>query len=247
MKKTLATIVISLLVPLLPAQTMADAERAYQAGNYDEAASAYEQILEQGLESAALYYNLGNTYYRLGQNGRAILNYERALRLKPNDRDTRENLALAESHTTDRIATLPQFFALRWWESLLGALAPTSWRLILLVLLASTAALVVLTLLADQYTKRRNYAIGATGAILLLALCTVVTIASSARLQRHNQAVVTQQAVVVKGSPERDSVDKFIIHEGTKVTIDESLSGWHKIRLADGNTGWLMQADCEII
>ncbi len=247
LKKSILTIAVVLTSLTLRAQTMADAEKAYQSANYNEAVVLYEQIIGQGKESAALYYNLGNAYYRLGQNGKAILNYERALRLKPGDSDTRENLALAESRTTDRIPAIPQMFISRWYSSIVSLLSPSGWRIVLLCLLAIVSAIVVIFMLSTDYRRRRTLVIIGGVAVMLLLASIAITISSSVRFVRHNEAIVTQQAVVVKGSPENDSVDKFILHEGTKVHIDEQLSGWYKIRLADGSTGWMAVDDIEVI
>ena len=92
------------------------ADEAYKAADYATAIEHYESVLADGLASADLYYNLGNAYYRTGQMGRAILNYERALRLDPGMSDARENLALAENHTVDRIAVLPSRPARKRWR-----------------------------------------------------------------------------------------------------------------------------------
>ena len=60
-------------------QTKSDVDKLYQKGNYAQAVRGYEKLLEQG-ESAALYYNLGNCYYRLDNIPHAVLAYERAQR-----------------------------------------------------------------------------------------------------------------------------------------------------------------------
>ncbi len=115
-----------LFVPaILSAQPQTFMERGndyYQKQQYDKAVQAYNKVLNEGYESAELYYNLGNAYYRKGNLGYAILNYERALKLSPGDDDIRHNLALANSRTIDRINTLPDFFIFQWWESFLALL-----------------------------------------------------------------------------------------------------------------------------
>ncbi|MCR4659902.1 MAG: tetratricopeptide repeat protein [Bacteroidales bacterium] len=246
-KKTILTICLIALAAPFNAQTLQEAEQAYQTGNYEASAEIYEQILHNGQESFVLYYNLGNCYYRLNQNGLAILNYERALRIKPSDSDAKENLALAESRTTDRIAAIPQFLLAKWYTSVVQLLTPRGWRTLLLCLLAICCAAIVILMLSNDYRQRRTMALIGFVSVILLAATIAVTISASIRASRHDYAVVTQQAIVVKGAPEYDSVDKFIIHEGTKAKVDETLGGWHKIRLSDGTTGWVPISDIEII
>ena len=122
MKKTIILLSIILLPLCVDAkdvdQWFAEGNEMYHLGNYDTAAACYQKVLASNYTSAELYYNLGNAYYRTGQMGMAILNYERALRLKPTMKDAQENLALAEVHTVDRIATLPQLFVVRWFDTL---------------------------------------------------------------------------------------------------------------------------------
>ena len=103
-----------------------DGNRQYQDGDYESALSSYLQVLEAGFESGALYYNIGNCYFKLGDLGRSILFYERALAENPRDDDARANLELAESLTADEIVPLPGFWVLRavdWWVHAL----PSSW------------------------------------------------------------------------------------------------------------------------
>ena len=213
-------------------------DSAYRAGNYEEAVEIYEEVLAEGFTSADLHYNLGNAYYRLGQMGQSILNYERALRLKPSMGDARENLALANSKTVDRIAELPRLFFIQWYESLITRIGPHSWQIIVIVFFALTvAALVVLILARDLGWRKGSFAALIVTAIFLL-LAIVLLTASTRRFNSHSQAIVIQPSMVVKSSPEVQSVDKLILHEGTKVTLSEELSGWYKITLSDGTTGW---------
>ena len=93
------------------------AETFYREGKYQEAAGIYNQILTQGLESAKLYYNLGNCYYKLGENTKAILNYERSLLLNPGDADARYNLKMAQNQVVDKIEVLPELFLVRWYKA----------------------------------------------------------------------------------------------------------------------------------
>ena len=106
---------------------IAKANSFYQSGNFAQAAELYRQVADAGYESSVLYYNLGNSYYRLGKIGYAILNYERAQKLAPGDDDITHNLALANSRIVDKIDNIPPFFLFKWWESLLAFFTISGW------------------------------------------------------------------------------------------------------------------------
>lgn len=222
-------------------------DSAYRAGDYTQAVDIYENILHEGFASADLYYNLGNTYYRLEQYGPAILNYERALRLRPGMSDARENLALANSHTADRITLLPRLFLVNWYIALITRISPSTWRaLTLLFFLIGFVAVAVLVLSHNLALRKTSLAVTIVAAVLFI-LSLILMLASSRHFNARAEAIVMQPSVAVKSSPENQSADKLILHEGTKVTISESLSGWYKITLSDGTTGWCQQETIERI
>lgn len=247
------SIIILLLLPCLglraqsPDQLFQQGNEAYKNGQYQEAVEAYSAILQSGKESHELYYNLGNAYYRLEEFGQAILNYERALRIKPNSSDARQNLALAQSHTEDEIAPLPEIFLVQWGRALLNWFSPTGWRIVLLVVLLLLAAAGVAFFLLGDYHLRKASLVAAIVLTLLLIIAIICSIASGIQQNRHDEAIITEPLIVVKSSPEENSVEKMMLHEGTKVAIDETLGDWHKIHIADGNSGWVTSAEITMI
>ena len=244
--KTIIAVSAAIILRLSTASAQSG-DDLYRMGDYTAAALAYEAALDSGLSSADLYYNLGNTYHRLGETGRAILNYERALRLKPGMSDAKENLALANAHTVDRITTLPQLFIVRWWQSLTTSVTPAAWRIVWLILLAAAATGFFL-LRAGRNTSLRKAGLATTAlSLALLALATALLISSTHTYNSHSFAIVTDQSVSLKASPDNKSIDKMILHEGTKVKILDSLTGWYKTSIADGTTGWCQQNTIERI
>lgn len=230
-----------------PQELMLQGNQAYGKSDFTTAISTYNAILDAGYCSAELYYNLGNAYYRQQQYALSILSYERALRLKPNFRDARQNLQLAYSKTEDEIEQLPELFIVRWARALVSCFSPTGWRVALLVMLAVLVALVAVIFLCRDYLWRKRSLVASIVVTALLVITLACAIASATRASRHNQAIVTTPMLVVKSSPEEGSVDKLILHEGTKVSIDETLGQWHKIRIADGNTGWVPTSELTAI
>ena len=250
MKKTIILLLLATAISAAaqtPQALMQQGNEAYTKGDFAAAVQAYNAVLDAGYQSADLYYNLGNAHYRLEEYGLSILNYERALRLRPNFRDAKENLDLVDSKTEDNISQLPEIFLVQWAHNVVAWFSPTGWRVCTLILLAILGALVVLFLLSRDYSWRKGALIGGIATLVLLLLCIACTISSTVRYNRHNQAIVTVPMAVVKSSPEENSVDKLSLHEGTKVGIDETLGEWHKIHISDGNSGWLTATDVTII
>jgi tetratricopeptide (TPR) repeat protein len=250
MKKTLILLLLATALNAAaqtPQQLMQRGNDAYAKGDFVAAAQAYNAVLDAGYESADLYYNLGNVYYRQEEYGLSILNYERALRLKPNFRDAKQNLDLADSKTEDQIAALPEIFLAQWAHSVVAWFSPTGWRICTLILLTLLGTAVVIFLLSRDYAWRKGALIGGIVTLVFLLLCIACTISASVRYNRHSQAIVTAPMAVVKSSPEENSIDKLVLHEGTKVNIEETLGEWHKIQIADGNNGWLQTDEVTII
>lgn len=244
---TLYFLLLATVSAQTPQQLMQKGNDAYGKGDYAAAVEAYNAILDAGMHSADLYYNLGNAYYRQEELGLAILNYERALRLNPRFRDARQNLDLAYSKTEDKIDSLPQIFIVHWVQSVISWFSHTGWLIVLLILVALLGALTVLFFVSSDYAWRRRSLLIGIFVSLILLLAIGCTIASHVQYNRHDRAIVTSPMIVVKSSPEAHGIDKMILHEGTKVEIEETLGEWHKIEIADGNNGWVETADVTII
>jgi len=250
MKKILPLILLAIALGAAaqtPRDLMRQGNEAYAHADYPTAVKHYNQVLQSGHQSADLYYNLGNAHYRLEEYGLAILNYERALRINPRFAEARQNLDLANTKTEDEIAPLPEIFLLQWAHAVVAWFSPSGWRVLFLCLLAVLCALIVLFTLSADYLRRKWTLISGSVVAVLLLLSLACAISSSVQYNRHNSAIVTAPMAVVKSSPEPESIDKLILHEGTKVRIDETVGQWHKVRIADGNTGWLPQTEITVI
>lgn len=221
--------------------------QAYGQGHYDQAIAAWQSLLDGGQESGALYYNLGNAYYRQDDYAHAVLCYERAQRLMPRDRDTRENLALAYSKTEDHVQPMPRFFLASWWQGLLGLFSPRGWMWAALIVLAVTCAALSLFFLSRGFALRKSSFI-ASIVLGVFTLFSFLCVALSARqVSSHPEAVVMAPMTVAKSSPDQGGVDKFVLHEGTHLRLSDTDGGWTKVYIDDGNSGWLPNGDFETI
>ena len=248
-RKSAATIaVLLMLLPMAAnAATKADADSAYVNGNYQEAIKVYESLLKHG-ESAELYYNLGNAYYRTENITRAVLNYERALLLSPGDGDIRFNLQIARSKTIDKIVPESEMFFVTWYRSLVNIMSVDGWGRMALVSLALVIVLFLVYLFSARVWVQKVGFFG--GGILLVVFVLSNFFAWQQRQQLLNRegAIVVAPSVTVKSTPAQNGTDLFILHEGTKVVItDGSMKSWREIRLADGKKGWIESKKIELI
>lgn len=240
--KQIASIFLTLFVSLgvLGQQELITAaDSAYASKRYTEAIANYESILEQGYESAALYYNLGNAYFNINDLPAAILNYERARVLSPRDPDIEFNLSIANSMIPDKIESVPEIFYVRWWKSLRDSFNLYTWTVISLgvfMLLVISAGFFILS--RQMALRRAAFWLGIV--FILLSAAGFATTYSKYDIQsKHLYAIVFDPTITVKSSPNQSGKDLFVIHEGTKVFIMEEINGWCNIRIANGSDGWL--------
>ncbi len=239
-------VIPALLVCMLTfAQSAFDeANAAYAEGKYEEAAAGYEALLAEQPD-ATLYYNLGNARFKQGELGLAILNYERALRLKPNYKDAQYNLAFAQSKITDNIPE-QEFFLLEWTRAVRNQLRESTWLICSIVLFIIALTGLLLFLLGRELWLRKT-AFHAAWIALLFSLVTGLNAFSlHQRDTLRNEAVIMQGIVNAKSSPDRSGTDLFSLHEGTKVTIKETLGEWCNIRIGN-NEGWIRLQSLERI
>ncbi len=223
------------------------AEQLYSEGKYADAADLYNKILAEGQESAELYYNLGNCYYKLGENTKAIVNYERSLLLDPGDGMTRYNLKMAQHAIVDKIEVLPELFLVRWYKALVTYFSADQWGYI------SVAWFIVFLVMAAFFFYSRSIGVKKTGFVIgviafLLTLTTIFfAMRQNSRISEREYAIVVAPSVTVKGAPDNSGTSLFLIHEGLKVQVVGELGNWYNIRLADGNEGWIAKSDLERI
>lgn len=223
------------------------ANTAYLNGDYHAATSIYEEILSRGLSSMKLYYNLGNSCFKEGRLGEAILYYNRALRLAPGNDDIRYNLGVAEARTKDNIEQIPEFFLTEWFRSVRHMMSCTAWSIFSLVALVAALALSLLYLLARRLSLRKGGFYGTLVALLLFVVTTWFAWGERREMLDDTQAVVMSLSTAVKSSPDKSATDLFVLHEGTLVEITNRLEGWCEVTIADGKKGWLESKTIETI
>lgn len=219
--------------------SMQRAGEFYRNGEFDKAIDIYEEIRNEGYEGTSLYFNLANSYYRIGKLGYAILNYERALKISPTDEDVKHNLAFANLSIIDRIQPLPTFFLFEWWENLLTLLSVNAWTYLAFFIYLILIFLFILYFFAKTVSQQKLIIFSGLGALVILAITISLLIVKINREQTHISGVVIEQSITVKTSPDSKSTDAFVIHEGLKVKLEDKLDEWVKVKLADGKVGWV--------
>jgi len=224
-----------------------EANAAYQAKDYTKAIEKYESILASSNYSDELHYNLGNSYYKNKQMGHAILNYERALVLSPRDADIQHNLNLARLELEDDIEELPPFFLSKWWKTMHQSASSTLWScLSILFLIFGVGGIALWLLGADRVRKKQGFVGGI--ALILLSLLFLGLARSQGAKERDSQtAIVMKKEIALRSGPEADSKEILKLHEGTKVALMDKIGEWYKIRLANGEQGWLEMTSMEKI
>ncbi len=221
-------------------QLALEANHAYDSGDYARAVELYNTLCQDGWESWQLYYNLGNAHYRQGEMGQCILYYERALQLDPMNSEIKDNLRLARSKTVDKIEEIQPIFLVQWFNSILSLATPRGWRTITIIILSLLCITACFFFISTNFKTRKRTFLFAIPLFLLLILSIVNATFSARNVTIKNHAVVTAPLVVVKGSPDPNSVDKFVLHEGTKLKIKEQQGEWWLVEIADGKSGWLL-------
>lgn len=222
--------------------------QAYTDGKFSDASAAWTSIEESGQKSAKLYYNLGNAWFKQGNYPKAILNYERALRLDPSYSDARYNLEFTSNFVQDKIEPVPEFILKSVARKVCYVMGSNAWAVIFLVLLAAALVMGLLFLLGSSVGKRRAGFYCGIVLLLLSAGALSFSVWQKSDSVKTDTAIVMSPVSSVKSSPSSgSSKDLFVIHEGTKVTILDEVGSWKNIALADGRQGWITSNELEVI
>lgn len=223
------------------------ANALYTAGEYIQAAHLYEQVIKEEGVAPEVYYNLGNSYYKANEIGKSILNYERALRLKPTYEDALYNLELANAKVIDNISQEEPFFIKKGLEQLIILLSSNQWLFISWGLFILCIIGLLLFIFGSSRGLRKT-SFTLTIIMLIISLVSLgFSISRKKQITDHNNAIVMNSVVTVKSSPDRSGTDLFELHEGTKVKIKSTLGGWIEIIIGDGRIGWLQEETIEKI
>jgi tetratricopeptide (TPR) repeat protein len=246
MKRVL--IVIFFFLPLTltavdPDSLYQSANQLYQDGSYERALEIYREINNSGIESSGLYYNMGNAAFRSNSIGYAILYFEKALKLDPSHDDAQHNLEFVTRYRLDAFDEVPELFLKTWINLLINSLSEKTWSLLSFL----TFVLILVSLLFYLFSRR--LALKKTGFVLALVALLLFFVSFTSAISNHKniiqpaEGIILAPSVVVRSSPSTTGTELFILHEGTKIKLNEEVSGWHNIRVVDGREGWIVSDD----
>jgi len=211
----------------------------YQNGKYEEAAKAYESVLDGNQESVELYFNLGNCYYKQHQTASAIYNYEKALVLDPADKDVLNNIKFAQKQTIDEIKVVPKVGFAKLLRDFTGIYPFDTWAWITV----SFAFLFLLFFMGYYFyqavTVKRIFFVGMFVILLLILMSLSAAFFEKSHFDNERPAIVFAESADVRSEPQNASSTTFVLHPGTKVYVEETLGNWKKIQLTDGTEGWI--------
>ncbi len=239
--------VLNVLAQDSPADRFRRGVTLYTAGNYKNAVQVWTDLYNTGYRSARLDYNIGNAYFKLNEIPEAILFYERADLLNPADEDINYNLQIARTLTVDRFQEIPELFFVKWYDFVSLILSTNTWAVISLV---SFVLCLVLLSVYIYTSKYRLKVLGFWFAVFFLILSgasLAFTLRNKSLVYDSHKAIITSPQVSGKSSPDSSGTDLFILHDGTKVSVDDEVGGWLEITLSDGNKGWVPSNSLDII
>jgi len=223
-----------------------EANLLYQDGQFEAAIELYENIRTGNYESGELYYNLANAYYKAGNIGKARLNYERALLWLEGDESVIQNLELLKLRLVDQIEQPPKLFINVWWDALLNMFNTNTLGVVVLALFW----IVLIAAAIFLYYRKRGWlkwkSVFVTSFVIWLFILTI-WINKIYLFETEKYGVILASTITVYAEPAEDTTELFVLHEGTRVKIERSSSGWLEIRLSDGKTGWLVSDILEVI
>lgn len=229
------------------AQSIKDsAANWYQEEQFEQAIQAWQSILDKEGESAAVYYNLGNAYFKLDKTALSILNYERALLLEPENEDIQHNLQVAQATIKDRVEAIPELFFIVWLNNLNMWISGTAWGIISII----TFILMLSLLLWRLFRRTRSGSGMITYSVIALFVLSGLTLLLAIRAERlkslSNDAIIMED-VMVKSSPSETGTNLFEVHEGLKIEVLDSVNNFAEIKLTDGKKGWISADKAESI
>jgi hypothetical protein len=247
----LTAIVAFLICPVIlafaqeePHQIFVSANQAYDHKDYAGAIEQYQKLLAQGIGYPEVYYNLGNAYFRQGKLGQAILNYRRALKPSPQDKEAKDNLDFARLYRTDKITQPKGFF-------LLSALAglSTSLGLNLLSWLTAVAWWIFLFFLLMLIVYRKRGKPNRIFAVISLLFFFIfgTSLWGGIKDSGIEEGVILPAEVEAKSGPGQDYVSLFTVHQGLECQIEEKRPGWYLIHLPNRAKGWVPDESIGII
>lgn len=223
------------------------ATESYNKGEYEKAIGFYEQILDNNQHSSELYFNLGNAYYKLGEIGPSIYYYEKALLLKPNDREIKNNLGYANNMKLDAIEEMPETALTSIYKTVVNFLSFEQWAYLGVGMVFLFVFGYIVYYFLYNATQKRIAFISSVLGLIFAVVAVAFAYFQYNEYKKDNPAIIFAREIAVTSEPNERSERLFTLHEGTKVNVLEKLGDWQKVKIADGQTGWLLSENLKLL
>ncbi|MBD5226066.1 MAG: tetratricopeptide repeat protein [Bacteroidales bacterium] len=229
-------------------------DSAYSADNFQLAEKLYTDAMAAGGTSSVLFYNLGNSYYRQGNLGKALVNYERALKIDPTNTDARTNLEFVKTKITDRQIDNGSIMS-SLWDNIVCMFHADTWAWITVILFALFLAGVCTYLFSSVVIVKKFSFFGGILVFFLTALSVIVSFAAANRVENNDYAIILSPSVQLSTTPREarnQAEEAFLLHEGTKVEVVDSVSSpgegkWYEVKVGHGDRAWIKASEIERI
>ena len=218
--------------------TFNEANRLYQKEDYAGAITQYKKIIDMGFESGELHFNLGNAYFKTGALGKSILHYEKARKLLPRDQDLQNNLNLVTMRIADKIET-PRLAIWKMFDRVVEYFSVNALGIVTLILFLISLGLITIYLYLTRGLAKRLTFYGSFTVFVIFLLFGFLFTTRIVRLETIHEGIIMVDKVEILSAPDEGAKGLFALHEGVKIRIDQVISGWAEISLADGKKGWL--------
>ena len=224
-----------------------DAEKAYDSKNFKISIHHYQKLINEGYKSYQLYFNLGNSYYRNNELGKAIYYYELASKSNPADDDIKINLAIAASKTIDKVNSKENFFITAIKTNILLSFSTFTWSIFTISFISLASILFFIFINSNNILIKRISFIGTCFCFIFFTLSYFLGYTSLKSKSENKFAIITSKEIKILNEPTISGISKFNLHEGTKIRIVENKGEWILIKLDNGNEGWIKTTDVGII
>ena len=211
----------------------------YNEGEYMDAIEVYSGIIDGGLHSADLYFNIGNSYYKINDTPNSIFYYEKALLLDPDNESVKNNLAYAQNMLIDKIETLPKNQITVLFDSILSVFSYEYWQFFTILFQLLFVIFFILFFISKNSVLKRKYFTYSSTSLLIFIITLIISINSKNNYLKTDPAILFDKEVSFRSEPNLRSEEIFKLHEGLKINIKETINDWTLIELSNGSEGWI--------
>lgn len=246
MRKFVALFIILIYKGFVFGNDFQEGNEAYNNKDFKTAINLYENCVNQGVANPILFFNLGNAYFKNENLGKAILWYERALRLEPNNEDIIHNLAFANTQIVDKVNN-DVFWIEQFFNKILFLFSTRSWAFLSIIFVFLTCFCIAILLIAKQSKMRMFFFFSTITFLILFIISIIIASISYKQTTNNDKIIVTKLSVVVKSTPDSSGTTLFTVHEGIKGIITDKTDKWIEVKFPNDEKGWIESTSAEII